>query len=95
MHEFNQSLKYDKRMWEADIRGSIAYAKSLCRAGLLTKQEETAILGGLNSVAKEWTEGTVRLNDCRGHVLELMKLSIISSRSRRMMRTSILPTSVG
>ena len=61
MHEFNQSLKYDKRMWEADIRGSIAYAKSLCRAGLLTKQEETAILGGLNSVAKEWTEGTVRL----------------------------------
>ncbi|KAL1680923.1 L-Aspartase-like protein [Schizophyllum commune] len=61
MHEFNQSLKYDKRMWEADIRGSIAYAKSLCRAGLLTKQEETAILGGLNSVAKEWTEGTFKI----------------------------------
>lgn len=61
MHEFNQSLKYDRRMWDADIRGSIAYAKSLCRAGLLTKQEETAILGGLNSVAKEWTEGSFKI----------------------------------
>ena len=60
MHAFNQSLSYDKRMHDADVRGSIAYAKSLCLAGLLTKEEEVEIVDGLERVAKEWREGTVR-----------------------------------
>ena len=60
MHAFNQSLSYDKRMHDADVRGSIAYAKSLYLAGLLTKEEEVKIVDGLERVGKEWREGTVR-----------------------------------
>ncbi|KAK7693647.1 Argininosuccinate lyase [Cerrena zonata] len=36
MHEFNQSLRYDQRMWRVDIAGSIAYSKALHKAGILT-----------------------------------------------------------
>ncbi|KIY50967.1 argininosuccinate lyase [Fistulina hepatica ATCC 64428] len=61
MHEFNQSLKYDKRMYEADITGSIAYAKSLTLVNILTKEEETAIVNGLQSVAKEWRDGVFQI----------------------------------
>ena len=61
MHAFNQSLSYDKRMHDADIRGSIAYAKSLCLAGLLSKEEESKIVDGLRRVGKEWQDGTVGL----------------------------------
>lgn len=60
MHAFNQSLSYDKRMHDADIRGSIAYAKSLCLTGLLTKEEEEKIVDGLQRVGEEWKNGTVR-----------------------------------
>jgi len=58
MHEFNQSLRYDKRMYEADIRGSIAYSKALTLVGILTQEEEGKIIDGLNTVLKEWKTGT-------------------------------------
>ena len=59
MHAFNESLKYDQRMHAADIRGSIAYAKSLTLVGILTKEEETKIVQGLTAVGKEWESGQV------------------------------------
>jgi len=60
MHAFNQSLKYDQRMHAADIRGSIAYAKALRRIGLLTEEEETRMIQGLDAVGQEWVNGQVR-----------------------------------
>lgn len=61
MHKFNQSLKYDRRMYSADIRGSMAYAKALSLAGILTKEEESKIVKGLGVVGQEWERGVVRL----------------------------------
>jgi len=57
MHAFYQSLKYDQRMHAADIKGSIAYTKSLTIVGILTKAEEKNIIDGLELVGKEWEEG--------------------------------------
>lgn len=59
MHEFNQSLKYDQRMYDADIRGSIAYAKALAKVGILTNEEQTKIAEGLTKVGQEWKDGVV------------------------------------
>ncbi|GJJ12073.1 hypothetical protein Clacol_006314 [Clathrus columnatus] len=58
MWEFNQSLKYDKRMHAEDIQGSIAYAKALKRANVLTGQEEKELIDGLKQVGEEWQAGT-------------------------------------
>ena len=60
MHAFNQSLSYDKRMYDQDIRGSIAYTRSLALSGILTKGEEGKIITGLRAVGKEWADGIVR-----------------------------------
>jgi argininosuccinate lyase len=46
-------------MHAADIRGSIAYAKSLALVGILTKDEETKMIQGLTAVGKEWESGQV------------------------------------
>ena len=59
MHEFNQSLRYDKRMHAADITGSIAYAKALAKVGILTADEQQKIVSGLQAVGKEWADGVV------------------------------------
>ncbi|KIM49230.1 hypothetical protein M413DRAFT_438400 [Hebeloma cylindrosporum] len=63
MHAFNQSLKYDQRMHPADIKGSIAYAKSLALVGILSKEEETRIIEGLQAVGKEWESGTFKIQE--------------------------------
>ena len=67
MHQFNQSLKYDQRMHAADIRGSIAYAKALRLAGILTDSEQEQIIQGLKVVGKEWEGGVVRVL-CLGYL---------------------------
>ena len=57
MVAFNESLPFDKVLYKADIRASIAYAKGLHRQGLLTAHEEAQIVQGLADVADEWQRG--------------------------------------
>ncbi|KAI9007205.1 L-Aspartase-like protein [Gaertneriomyces semiglobifer] len=57
MEEFNASLKFDQRMWAADLIGSSAYAKSLKGAGLLTEEELASLLSGLSKIQEEWASG--------------------------------------
>ena len=54
MEEFNASIGFDWRLWQADIRGSQAYARALARAGLLTEEEAARVVAGLERVADEW-----------------------------------------
>ena len=61
MHEFNQSLKYDKRMYAADVKGSIAFSKALLKAGILNEEEQKEIARGLKEVEGEWERGEVRI----------------------------------
>ena len=58
MEAFNNSIHFDKRMWRADIDGSIAYARALAAARLLTPAEAEELARGLALVAGEWAAGT-------------------------------------
>lgn len=53
MARFNESLPFDWRLWDADITGSIAWAKAIHRAGLLTQDEFAQITSGLVSLRAE------------------------------------------
>jgi hypothetical protein len=84
MHAFNQSLKYDQRMHDADIRGSIAYSKALTKVGILTKEEEEKMIAGLKLVGKEWADGTVRHSSISFQVVTLIiSCSVCSCTGRR------------
>ena len=61
MEAFNNSIHFDKRMWRADIDGSIAYARALADAKLLTPAEAEELARGLHLVAGEWAGGTFRI----------------------------------
>jgi argininosuccinate lyase len=58
MEAFNASLHFDRRLWAADIAGSVAYARALGRTGLLTAAEVEALVEGLGRVRAEWAAGT-------------------------------------
>lgn len=57
MQQFNDSLRFDKRMWRQDIRGSKAYAACLGKAGIVTAEESKQLIEGLDKVAEEWGSG--------------------------------------
>ncbi len=57
MEAFNASISFDKRLWQADIRGSQAYARGLARAGIITPEEADILVAGLAQVAEEWAAG--------------------------------------
>jgi argininosuccinate lyase len=65
MEAFNASIRFDRRLWAADIEGSQAYARALGRAGMLDAKEVDAIVQGLGQVKSEWETGafTIQPND--------------------------------
>ncbi len=61
MKRFNDSIGFDRRMYAADIQGSIAYARALARAGLITGDERDQLLAGLKQVRAEFDGGSFQL----------------------------------
>jgi len=55
---FTGSLAFDRRLWPHDVAGSVAWAKALAKAGLLSAAERDAIVRGLAAVRDELAAGT-------------------------------------
>ncbi|HSE92646.1 MAG TPA: argininosuccinate lyase [Methylomirabilota bacterium] len=55
---FTASLAFDRRLALHDVAGSIAWARALARAGLVTDGERDAIVEGLEAVRAELEGGT-------------------------------------
>ena len=48
--EFNDSYSFDRRLFVADVRASIAHANGLAKTGILSLEENTAITEGLSKL---------------------------------------------
>jgi len=61
MRRFGDSIGFDRRMYGADIRGSVAYARGLARAGLITTEERDQLVAGLEQVRAEFDADTFQV----------------------------------
>jgi argininosuccinate lyase len=57
MQDINASIGFDRKMWRQDIRGSLAHAAMLARAGVIAAADEAAIRDGLGQIAAEIEAG--------------------------------------
>ncbi|MCL6431253.1 MAG: argininosuccinate lyase [Anaerolineae bacterium] len=57
MAAFGDSLPFDRRLADADVRGSLAWAEAITAAGVLTAEEGACIREGLLRVRRELAEG--------------------------------------
>ena len=55
MERFNASIGFDRKLLAADIAGSVAYARALQRAGVLSAGELEQIVAGLKQVREEFS----------------------------------------
>jgi argininosuccinate lyase len=51
LRRFNDSFAFDRELFDADVRGSLAWARALANAGALTAEECAAIVVGLEALA--------------------------------------------
>lgn len=65
MEQFNASISFDWRLYEADIEGSVAYAEALADVGLIAQDERDQIQRGLGQILEEFSTGRfeLRLSD--------------------------------
>ncbi len=60
---YNQSLSFDQRLAEEDVRGSIAWAHGLEKAGVLSAAEITQIVEGLQAILADILAGSFQPDD--------------------------------
>lgn len=58
LRKLNDSIGYDQRMYRQDIMGSIAYARAIGNAGVITAHEAEIIIDGLFRVRDEFDAGS-------------------------------------
>ena len=56
---FNESLSFDKRLFEQDIEGSIAHVVMLEKQDILTLEEKNAIVKGLTQIKEDVNKGVL------------------------------------
>lgn len=62
-NDFNSSIKFDKRMFEEDIKGSMAHAAMLGAAGIIEKGESEKIVEGLEDILNDIKSGTLEIDE--------------------------------
>jgi argininosuccinate lyase len=87
---YTVSLPFDRRLWRDDIAGSRAHVGGLRRAGLLTSDEEAAVLAALDEVAEELAGGafTFRADDEDIHTAVERRVTELAGPAGRKLHTA-------
>jgi argininosuccinate lyase len=56
VNNFNASISFDQKFYKQDIQGSIAHAKMLGAAGIISEEESNKIQDGLTSILADRAE---------------------------------------
>lgn len=86
--EFNRSFGFDKRLFEADVRASMAHCEGLYRAGVLTRLETEKIKNGLQTLLKRSEFDSDYFNDAAAEdvhsFIESRLIKIIGDTGRKV-----------
>ena len=63
VYNFNASISFDKRFWKQDIQGSIVHVTMLAKQGILTDEEKSQIIEGLDSILRDVENGILEITD--------------------------------
>ena len=61
-NDFNSSISFDSRMFEEDIKGSMAHAAMLGESGIIEQSEAKKIVAGLERIYEDIKDGTLKID---------------------------------
>jgi len=63
--DFNSSISFDYKLYKHDILGSMAHASMLAHKNIISKEDATALIEGLQGILEDIENGTLTFNpDC-------------------------------
>jgi argininosuccinate lyase len=72
VEQYTESISFDHRLYEHDIRASQAHARMLAEVGLITQEESDRIVSALEEIRQEIADGkmeySVKLEDIHTHI---------------------------
>ena len=77
VHNFNASISYDQKFYKQDIQGSIAHAKMLGAAGIISEEESNKIQDGLTSILADIESGKLEITDEYEDIHTFMEATLI------------------
>lgn len=63
VYDFNASIRFDRRLYAEDIRGSIAHVMMLARQNILTEAEKEDIIEGLEGILSDVENGKLPMSE--------------------------------
>ena len=81
--EFNNSFRFDRRLFEADVTASIAYCQALENAGVITANEGTQIRDALDTILKSGADENHSAEDVHSFV-EARLIELIGDVGRKL-----------
>ena len=78
VNAFNASLPFDRRLYEQDIRGSIAHVTMLAAQGILTHDEKLQIITGLNSILEDLASGSLVFDETSEDIHSFVEANLIA-----------------
>lgn len=61
--DFNSSIKFDKRLFEQDIKGSVAHANMLAAKGIISEQDCDILICGLSEILEDVKNGKLIIDE--------------------------------
>src|SRR6185312_10836728 len=81
--EFNNSYRFDRRLFEADVTASIAYCQALENARVITAEEGTQIRDALDTILKSGADEVHSAEDVHSFV-EARLIALIGDVGRKL-----------
>lgn len=77
VHNFNASLSFDQKFFEEDINGSIAHVTMLAKQGIITDEDKTAIIAGLEGICEDIKSGKLVIDEVHEDIHSFVEAHLI------------------
>ena len=74
---FNASISFDRKFYREDINGSIAHVTMLAKQNIITEDDKTAIINGLNSILDDIDSGALVIDDEHEDIHSFVEANLI------------------
>lgn len=78
VHNFNESLSFDRKFYRQDIKGSIAHVTMLAKQGIVSEEDREAIIGGLKGILEDIESGKLEFTKEHEDIHSFVEANLIS-----------------
>ena len=78
VHNFNESLSFDRKLYHQDIEGSVAHVTMLARQGIVSEEDREAIVDGLKGILADLDSGSLSFTREHEDIHSFVEANLIS-----------------